>query len=1122
MTTFTHLHTASAFSAHYGTARPEELVAAQLNYGAHAASLTDRDGLYGAVRHIRACLAAGITPIVGVNLALIERDGTDAGRITLLAHGNNRGQGWATLVRAITAAHHGRREPALRRDRLPHLLRGPEGETVTVLLGHESDVARAVARGQHSKAERLLRWWKQTVPRALAIEIVCHYTEPGTAGSLRHASAMLELAHGSETEAVLSNAVRYFQPDDALTGDVLDAAEALTPLGNFPAQPNGQAWLKSPDQMHAIARQVVQFSRLSHASSPRLISATEQVAARCALNPDMDIGWRQAKIPENEVIGLTGSPIRALWQQSEAGITERYPYASAAELTRVHNRMRDELITIDGFGFASYFLTVADVTSMMRRMGVRNQARGSGAGSLVNYLLRISTVDPLENELLFERFLGNKRETLPDIDIDVESARRHEVYRAIFERYGSTRVSLMSMQNTYRARGAARDAGLALGLSPEQIDFIAKNIWRFNAREFRRVLDTKPELRQFAELVAEDAKLDQLVDLTERLDRLPRYVSMHPCGVILGNNDLYNISPMQPSGTGLPMSQFDKDDIDDVGLLKLDVLGVRMQSSIAHSLAEIQRVHGPRAASAGNLPLDAPYINPDGVIDLESIPHDDEPTFEYIRTGHTLGMFQIESPGQRELIGKMQPTEYSDLIADISLFRPGPMKGNMIAPFIEGKNGDGPRTELHPRFRHFLRDSYGVVIYHEHVLHILHECMGVTLAEADELRRSLEKNADAIETDFRAKTAKRMDDRGRRLYNARDIDRIWEVLRGFGSFGFCKAHGAAFAVPTYQSAWLKTHYPAEFLAGVLTHDPGMYPRRLLLAEARRMGVAILPLDINISGDSYRVEQDRDGRYGIRLALTELAGISQADLRRIVEGQPYRSITDLYQRARPNRSLLLKLATVGALDNLATVDEGRGTPTRGDLIAFARTLVAKTSRLHDTENQLNFDIDERAQIPRGNAALSATEQIAAELEILGLDASGHAIEQFRPLLNELGVTPASDLLAQWNKTEVLVAGVRVATQTPPVRSGKRIVFITLDDGTGCSDATFFEEAQATAGPRLFGSRYLLIQGRTRRTGARGISIEASNAWDLRALWQEYCTRDKRGNTEVSRRVASVEG
>jgi error-prone DNA polymerase len=1119
MATFTHLRVASAFSAHYGTARPEMLVAAANAMGMSAIGITDRDGLYGAVRHIRTCLHFGLRPIVGVTLSICERDGAPAGRITLLAHGNTQGRGWASLARTVTATHakRGKQHPTLRRDRLAGLLRGPEGISVAVLLGPDSDVGVHLSRGDNARAQAALEWWKQTLPQAIRVEVVCHYTEPGSPGSLRHAAHALELAEACEVPAVLSNAVRYLSPDDALTGDVLDAAEELRPLGAFTPQPNGQAWLKPAQQMHAIATAIVRRSSLDTGAAMRMLAETERVAGLCTLDPVADIGWKQAKIPENDVIGLTGDPDRVLWHRAESAIMERYPYASAALLEKVRTRMRDELTTIYGFGFSSYFLTVADVTALIRRMGIRNQARGSGAGSLVNYLLRISNVDPLEHDLLFERFLGNKRETLPDIDIDVESARRHEIYRAIFERYGSTRVSLMAMQNTYRARGAARDAGLALGLEDENIDVVAKNIWRFNARDFRAALEVKPELREFAHLVGTDVKLEQLVDITERLDRLPRHVSMHPCGVILGNNDLYNLSPMQPSGMGLPMSQYDKDDIDDVGLLKLDVLGVRMQSTLAYSVQEIARVHGPHAAEAGNLPPDAPYVKPNGIVELDEIPHDDEPTFELIRTAHTLGMFQIESPGQRELIGKMQPDEYNDLIADISLFRPGPMKGNMVAPFLDAKHGFTPPDYLHPRFRYFLQDSYGVVIYHEHVLRILHECMGVSLAEADELRRSMEKKTESIEADFRRKTSANIDPvTGKRKFTDRDINNIWQVLKGFGSFGFCKAHGAAFALPTYQSAWLKAHYPAEFLAGILTHDPGMYPRRLLLAEARRMGVPILPVDITVSDDSYRVERTVDGQLGIRLSIRDIHGMSEAELQRILAGRPYRGITDVYERAKPSRALFQRLALVGALDTLAAHESQenihlRGTPTRGDILARVRQLTALKRPVHDPSAQLDFDIDHSHLIPRGNAEFSVTERIQAELSVLDLDVSGHILERYRPLLDELGVTPACELLNQWNRTEVLVAGVRVATQTPPMRSGKRVVFISLDDGTGCSDATFFEEAQNATGPLLFGTKLMVIRGKTRRTGERGISIEADRAWDLRELWAQYEARGSQTST-----------
>ncbi len=1151
MPRFTHLHVASAYSAHYGTARPETLVGLVAARGESHAALTDRDGLYGAVRHIRTCRENGITPIVGVDLAVCDAHNNETGRITILAHGRTQGRGWASLARTITAAHSKRRKTcAVPQSRLRGLLVGPDGVAVTVLLGPDSPIGRLVATGAREAARDMLITWKKELGAAICIEIVCHHTEPGHSRSVKHAAMMLELAEETDVPAVLTNAVRYLIPDDALTGDVLDAAHTLQPLGSFNTQPNGQAWLKPATHMHRIATRIARSSSLDGGAAHRLLAHTERVAALCGLDPETDIGWRQAKIPENDVIGLGSDPDRVLWQTAEAAIGERYPYASAQHLTRVRERMREELVTIYGFGFSSYFLTVADVSVLIRSMGIRNQARGSGAGSLVNYLLRISNVDPLEHDLLFERFLGNKRETLPDIDIDVESARRHDIYRAIFDRYGSTRVSLMAMQNTYRARGAVRDAGLALNLDDEQIDFVAKNIWRFNARSFRSALETKPELREFAEMIGHDVKLDQLVDITQRLDRLPRHVSMHPCGVILGNNDLYNISPMQPSGAGLPMSQFDKDDIDDVGLLKLDVLGVRMQSTLAYTLSEIKRIHGRDAAQAGGLNPDAPYIKPDGFIELDLIPHDDEATFENIRTAHTIGMFQIESPGQRELVGKMQPDEYNDLIADISLFRPGPMKGNMVAPFLDAKHGFTPPDYLHPRFRYFLQDSYGVVIYHEHVLRILHECMGVSLAEADELRRAMEKNTASIESSFRARTAANRDpNTGARRYSDRDIERIWTVLRGFGSFGFCKAHGAAFALPTYQSAWLKTHYPAEFLAGLLTHDPGMYPKRLLLAEARRLGVPILGVDVNLSDETYRVEpiqveslpvesppvesppvespavepeapppspgdalvvpapSSRTTRLGIRMSVRDIHGISNAETSRILAERPYRDLLDFYERARPSRPLFQRLALIGGLDQLAR-DEALRTapqsapPARGDIIARVRQLTAHARPRHSGDTQLDFTVDYGHLIPRTHDEFTTAQQIDAEMSVLGIDATAHVIETYRPLLDELGVVSANELLSQRNRTEVLVAGVRVATQTPPMRSGKRVVFISLDDGTGCADATFFEEAQNATGPLLFGTKYLVIRGRTRRTGERGISIEADRAWDLRELWAQY--------------------
>jgi error-prone DNA polymerase len=549
---------------------------------------------------------------------------------------------------------------------------------------------------------------------------------------------------------------------------------------------------------------------------------------------------------------------------------------------------------------------------------------------------------------------------------------------------------------------------------------------------------------------------------------------MHPCGVILGDSTLLQRTSVEPSGLGLPMSQFDKDDMDPMGLLKLDVLGVRMQSAMAYAVREIARVRGTE-------------------LDLDNIPRNDAETFKTIRTTNTLGIFQIESPGQRELTGKHQPTEFNDLTIQISLFRPGPMKGNMIAPYLDGRHGFAKADFIHEDLVPILKETWGVVIFHEHVLRIFNVMTGCSLAKADEMRRSLEnpRIAPEVKKFFYEKTEARG-------YSQAVINRVWEILEGFSSFGFCKAHGAAFALPTYQSAWLKTHYPKEFLAGLFTHDPGMYPKRLLMAEARRLGVKVLPLDVNRSTDEYLVEAD-----GIRLSLTEVQGVSETEINRIIQEQPFQDIADFYLRVKPTRRTLERLALLGGFDSFAGKDREAGENfTRGDILARVRQLNAIKSRPPSEANQPTLDFTVREQLPSGHAEPSLAERVQTELSLMKLDVSEHIIELYRPMLDDMGVINANELVGLRNKTDVLIAGVRVATQTPPMRSGKRVVFISLDDGTGCSDSTFFDEAQSRCSHILFNNRLLLIAGKTRRTGVRGVSVMAENAWDLREMWEQW--------------------
>lgn len=1140
---FTHLNVSSAFSAHYGVSWPETLVQAALADGADALAITDRDGLYGSIKHLKACIKHGIDPILGVDLAVLEPTTKQpnitanphthptplhvSGRITILAKGHSQGNGYKALCRLITAAHQPQTHTGVTKGHIgitlselkAHALNEHGEPQLAILLGPNSNVGQATAQRNYTHARKLLHAWRvQLGAESLYIEIVTHLTTPGQRLSNSHAIRMLRCAQALNITPILTNAVRYTDPDGATTADVLDSARALTSLETLhDIQPNGQGWLKTTTEMHNLAQELSRDAT-NPALATTLLRNTAALADWARLDPVQDTGWSLPVVPEPHIIGISGNPNTELANRAEAGITRLLPNQANDPVLR--HRLGEELSTITDLGFATYFLTVAEVSDMITTMGIRSAARGSGASSLVNYLTGISQVNPLAHDLLFERFLSRDRKTLPDIDIDVESARRHEIYQHIFTRFGHERVSLMSMQNSYRARGAVRDAGTALGMEEEDLDSIAKQLWRFSASTFRQALEEKPELAPFAQRLGTEKQLDLLVDLTERLDRLPRHISMHPCGVILSDNTLLDRTPVQPSGIKLPMSQYDKHDMDPMGLIKLDILGVRMQSAISYTLSEIQRIHTTAQAVAktgGHLQRNAEgktaqipaYISPNGTIDLSLVPLDDEPTYNLIQSTHTLGCFQIESPGQRELIGKLAPTEFNDLIIDISLFRPGPMKSNMVAPYLQHRHGFAPEKYPHPDLAPALAETHGVTVFHEQVLRIFNIMTGCTLAKADVYRRLLgSKSEPKVEAFFRAAAHERG-------YQLAVIDEVWGTLAAFGSFGFCKAHGAAFAVPTYQSAWLKAHHPEAFLAGIWEHDPGMYPKRLLVAEARRMGIKILPLDINRSDLSYRVEKldgllpparlpvvpravgaALPGRYGIRLALRGIRGVSEREITRVVAGQPYDSIADVRDRSGLSRTSLNNFAALGAFDSLQA-KTGRG--NRADLMEHLRGRTHKPipQRYRPLPGQLALPLGDLdiSTMPIGAPVTPLDEVVRTELDLLSVDVSAHLMQSHAPLLATLGVSYAEELLAMRNGTEVLVAGVRVATQTPPMRGGRRVVFISVDDGTGCVDATFFHEAQQRCGPLLFATRLLLIHGLTRRTGPRGISLQALNAWDL---------------------------
>ncbi len=1173
---------ASGYSLQYGASHPHVLVERAVEHEMDALALTDRDGTYGAVKFVQACQQAGIRPVLGVDLAVAPAGAVGTAgrgvpartpvrggahrdlpahrgglpRVTFLASGR---AGWAAICRMVSETHLSgeRGRPVATIEVLaPHL----GGGDVVVLLGPGSEVGVAATRRRDDLALAALAPWREVVPRDnLVVELVSHRLPGGGSGAggwgpgtSPHAARMVGVARRAGLATVLTNAVRYADRLDAPTVDVLDAARRLVALDRRHVdRANAEGFLKSGKQMQEVAEEVCRMAGLAHdtgTEARRLLARTRAVADRCALDPRADLGLGEVHFPD---LGTSAESAHAMLRsRCEAAVGWRY---GQAPRQRIWKRLDDELELIRGLGYASYFLTVADITDLIGEMGVRRAARGSGAGSLVNYLLGVSGVDPIRHGLLMERFLSPLRASLPDIDIDVESARRLEVYEAILQRYGGERCVCVSMMDTYRVRHAVRDVGAALGMPPGEVDAIAKAFPHIRARDARTALRELPELRASG-LAGE--RLDLMFRLVERLDGLPRHVAVHPCGVLLSDDTLLSRTPVEASYAGFPMSQFDKDDVEALGLLKLDVLGIRMQSAMAHAVAEISRVDGVE------IDLD----------DEVQVPFDDGTTFSMISSARTLGVFQIESPGQRELVGKSGIESFGDIITDISLFRPGPVKSDMITPYLEAKQGWKTVHYIHDDLRPILEQTQGVVVFHEQVIEIIALLAGVSYAEADEKRRALGDVEGMAETKvwfFPRALA--------RGYDLPLVSRLWDVVAAFASFGFCKAHAAAFALPTYQSAWLKAHWPAHFLAGVLTHDPGMYPKRLILDDARQFGVVVRGLDVNASEAPYVVEHVEGDTYAIRLALAEVKGVSEAEVSRIVSARggtgagcttPYVSLSDFHARARVSRPVLERLVLAGAFDELYRITAGdhevrpRGRLTRRDLLLQVAELdrharmLDRTSRgrglaarrvsapvrpeqtVLDAARRTSSDPAVRAAAQSeaarpvraaesvqltlrlgdepgaaepvtGLPEMTTDERMRAELEILGLDVSQHAIAPYADFLDALGTTRSRDLLRRRSRAELLVAGVKVATQTPPIRSGRRVVFLTLDDGTGPVDATFFEDVQGPYAATVFHSWLLVVRGELRRTGRRGVSLRATGAWalpDLHALWQRERRRD----------------
>ncbi|HVF52819.1 MAG TPA: DNA polymerase III subunit alpha [Actinomycetota bacterium] len=1118
MSSFVHLHCHSTWSLRDGAIPAEALPHLAAAAGYDAVAMTDHDALTGAVRFTRGCKDAGVKPVYGAELT------TDTGHVTLLARD---ARGYANLCRLISRAHldNQRDHPCTTMAAIAE-----RAEGLFVLSGCAgSEVARLAAAGTLPDALAAAERWRDAVGDGYRIEVFDHRTY----GSRTLRDRLLAIADRSGIKPVATNDVHYASVIDAPTHELLHAIREIVPLSKTHAlRQTSEYHFKRPAQMAEL-----------FADAPHAIGEARAIADAC----DFELELGTYHLPEMPLPpGETSTGLLA--RRCYEGIDRRFGRRSR----EVEDRLQHELHTIFRLGWAAYFILVADIVDHVKRnLGIRCSCRGSAAGSLVCYLLGISDVDPVRYDLLFERFMNDRREELPDIDVDVESHRREEVLDHILETYGAEQTAMCCMVDTFRARMAIREVGKALCLPQDEIDLVAKAFPRIRASDIPSAIERLPEL---AGTNLDAGQLDVLFDLCRSIDGFPRHLALHPSGVILSSPDLGDRVPMQESFGGFTMLQADKDDVEELGLVKLDVLGVRMLSSIAHANSEIERIHGT-------------------AVDLDALPHDDTDTYKLIRSSKTLGCFQIESPGQRELLARYQPQRFEDLIIDISLFRPGPVKSDMVSPFLERRHGFADTYYQHPSLEPILRETNGVVVFHEQVIRVIAAATGCSLADADYVRRHLEPSAgfegvagpiainqpgENVESDvatwFKAATLANG-------FSREQTEALWKEIFSFAAFGFCKSHAAAFAVPTYLSAWLKAHHPAEFLAGILTHDPGMYPRRLIVADARQMGIPILPVDISRSDKVYRAElSEQTDSLGIRLALSEVHGISEAELDSLLAArseEPFTSLEDVWRRAGLSRPVLENLVHIGAFESIEphrsrrellwltlTLPSAAG-PTstqrtrlrRSRARAFSngrqssvatqnalepavnaaagtapeptRTSV-RTAARGDEPVQLALDLDAAAPVVLpGLPDYSPLEETQAELEVTGIDGRRHIMDLYAPLMSALGCVPADRLASVRTNTEVWVAGVKVSSQTPQIRSGQRIIFITLDDLTGPLDITVFERVQPRCARTVFHSWLLLVKGAVRKRGGAslryetdpdnvGITVVADEVFDLAQL------------------------
>ncbi len=1007
---YIELHAHSCYSLLDGVSDPADLVAAAAACDMPALALTDHDGLYGAVAFIQAAQAAGVKPLLGAELTL-----EDDSHLTLLAATR---EGYANLCTLITLAH---REQPKGKARLPWLALVEHSTGLIALTGcRKGLIPRLLLARRYRTAHAVAARLATRFPGRCYLELQRHYLP----GELRLLRDLLGLGESLRLPIVATGNIHYLRPEQQQVQDVLTCIRLHTTLDSAGGllRSNDEYRWRAPQEMAAL-----------FAAEPRALATTLTLAETCASAAEfLPTGHQTLPRWEDGTTALCAeATLRGLCQSA---LARRYPRNPP------HALLAQELAVIEERDLANYFLIVGDLVRYARERGIRCQGRGSAANSLVAHLLDITPVDPVEHGLVFERFLSRERQSLPDIDLDFAADRREEVIQYAYTRYGREHAAMACTLVTFRGRSAVRDVARALGFPPAAVERLADAL---DVHDAQSVAQSAGLARTYGADLA-TATWQHLLALVPQLDGLPRHLGIHNGGLVLAGPPLYTCVPLEPAQ--MPertVTQWDKVALEAAGFIKIDLLGLRMLSALEDAVQIVAGLTGERP-------------------NLEALAPEDPRVYAMLSHGESIGVFQLESRAQAQLLPTFQPRCFEDLVIEISLIRPGPLQAQMVRPYLRRRQGLEPVIYPHPLLEPALAETLGVLVFQEQVLKVARDLAGFTAGEAELLRRALDhKRSDETLPPFYPRFLAGAQARG---VSVEIAEVVWGQLQAFGSYAFPKSHAAAFAVITYQSAWLRAYHPAALFAALLRHQPmGFYPPAVLVAEARRLGVQILGVDAERSD-----VQATAAAEGIRLGLAAVRHVGQVGAERIVEARalgPFRTLGEFCQRTRLGRQQVEALILGGGFD-------GWGTPRRELLWELERA--AATA---EEDAMPRLDLDTREPIPP-LTPLSSAQALQMEVAFTGAAASQPRTAPVAHILNSMGCTPVAEL-PQWPAgTRIRVGGMVVTLQQPPTARG--IVFLALEDATGLANVTLYP-AVYTASREALAAPFVVIEGQVERDG-----------------------------------------